>query len=64
MERADDGFHQRVEQAFAEFSTREWQAAHPEAGPIVSVDARGTVDEVFARVTDTLASRWPEYSSL
>jgi dTMP kinase len=50
MERADAAFHQRVADAFAEFATQEWQKANPEAGPIVNVDARGSVDEVFARM--------------
>ena len=59
MERADPAFHERVARAFEEFATREWQIAHPEAGPIVTADARGTVDEVFARVLATLESRWP-----
>lgn len=64
IEREDAGFHQRVEQAFAEFATREWQVAHPEAGTIVSVDARGGAAEVFERVAAVLAKRWPEYSSV
>ena len=51
MERADAAFHQRVADAFAEFATQEWQKANPEAGPIVNVDARGSVDEVFRRLT-------------
>jgi dTMP kinase len=59
IEQADAGFHQRVTQAFAEFCTPEWQAAHPEAGPVISVDARGTVEEVFARVRGVLEQRWP-----
>jgi dTMP kinase len=62
IEQADSGFHKRVNDAFAQFATREWQAAHPEAGPIVSVDARGSVDEVFARVQRTIEQRWPAFS--
>jgi dTMP kinase len=50
MERADAEFHHRVASAFAEYSTPEWQAKHPEAGPIVAVDASGTVEQVFGRV--------------
>lgn len=59
MEQADAEFHERVAAAFAEFATKEWQAAHPEAGPVVSVDARGSMQEVFARVLGSLAKRWP-----
>jgi dTMP kinase len=50
MERADADFHARVARAFEEFATPEWQRANPEAGPIVPIDATGSVDEVFARV--------------
>lgn len=50
MEQADAAFHRRVASAFAEYATPEWQTRHPEAGPVVSVDASGTVAEVFGRV--------------
>jgi dTMP kinase len=59
MERADAAFHERVARAFQEFATREWQTEHPEAGPVVTVDARGAVEEVFSRVLTALAQRWP-----
>jgi dTMP kinase len=59
MERSDAAFHERVSRAFQEFATKEWQAAHPEAGPVVTVDARGSVEDVFARVRATLEKRWP-----
>lgn len=62
IEQADAGFHERVGAAFAEFATAEWQRAHPEAGPIVSVDARGSVADVFARVRKACEQRWPEFS--
>lgn len=54
MEQADQGFHQRVAGAFGAFATAEWQAAHPEAGRIQSVDAAGTVEAVFERVKGVL----------
>ena len=54
MERNDAAFHQRVSDAFAESATLEWQKANPEAGPVVPVDARGSVDEVFKRVLAAL----------
>lgn len=64
IEQADSGFHQRVGDAFAQFATHEWQAAHPEAGPIVAVDARGSVDQVYGRVRQTLQERWPGISQV
>jgi dTMP kinase len=59
MERASDDFHYRVASAFTQFATAEWQRAHPECGPIVSIDARGSERDVFARVQSELARRWP-----
>jgi dTMP kinase len=63
MERADAAFHERVARAFEEFATREWQRAHPEAGPVVTVNARGSVEEVFARVLAAVEERWPGTST-
>ena len=60
MEREDPAFHERVARAFAEFATQEWQAAHPEAGPVEAVDARGSTREVFQRVLATLNRHWPD----
>ena len=60
MERSGAVFHERVAAAFALFATATWQAAHPEVGPIVVVDARGSEDEVAERVLWQLAGRWPE----
>jgi len=59
MERADAAFHDRVARAFADFATHEWQDAHPEAGPVMIVDARGSVKDVFERVLASLNQRWP-----
>ena len=62
MEQADGGFHERVASAFSEFATSAWQLAHPEAGPVRSVDAAGTIEEVFARVrpiVERLAQNFP-----
>jgi dTMP kinase len=47
-------FHARVSAAFAMFAGADWQAGHPECGPIVVVDARGTPDAVAARVWDAV----------
>ncbi len=57
MERNADDFHHRVSQAFAAFADAGWQAAHPECGPIVIVDASGAEDEVFARVRAVVEER-------
>ena len=62
IEQADPAFHERVTKAFAEFATPEWQKANPEAGTIVSVDARGTEAQVHQRVMDAIARR-PERRS-
>ena len=59
MEQAEAAFHERVARAFDEFATREWQAAHPEAGPVMTVDARGSPQDVFRRVLAVLERRWP-----
>ena len=60
MEQEDGAFHDRVARAFTDFATKEWQSAHPEAGPVESVDARGTTREVFTRVLTVLHQRWPD----
>ena len=60
MEQLDSEFHERIGQAFATFATDAWGASHPECGRIVSVDARGSADEVAARVADSLADNLPE----
>jgi len=50
IESADANFHRRVAESFAAFANLEWQTAHPEAGPIVQVDASGSEEDVEARV--------------
>jgi dTMP kinase len=59
MERAELAFHERVARAFETFTSAEWQAAHPECGPIVLVDAEGSEADVFVRVQSALGERWP-----
>jgi len=59
IEQADPRFHDRVAQAFSEFASREWQSAHPEAGPVVTVDGSGRVEDVFQRLRTVLDKRWP-----
>ncbi len=60
MEEAGERFHQRVDDAFSSFVSPDWQAAHPECGPIVPVDGSGTEDDVFSQVLRALAARMPE----
>ena len=59
IERAGDAFHARVERAFAMFLSPNWQAGHPEAGPVIAVDGDGDADPVFERVRTALGERWP-----
>ena len=60
MESSGDAFHRRVEEAFASFAAPEWQRAHRECGPIVTVEAAGSEDEVFTSIMRVLAGRWPD----
>ena len=50
LERYGAAFDTRVANAYAATSTAEWQAAHPECGPIVPVAADGAVTEVTDRL--------------
>jgi dTMP kinase len=59
MEAMGESFHQRVADALTAFAEPAWQAAHPECGPVVPVDAEGTEDEVAASVFAVLNSKWP-----
>ena len=52
-------YHERVAAAFESFATPEWQRAHPECGPIVSIEASGTERDVARRVRAALSARWP-----
>lgn len=60
IERSGGEFHEKVQDAFRRFAEEGWQRDHPECGPVVLVDARGSEDEVFRRMLHVLASRWPE----
>jgi dTMP kinase len=60
IERLGPAFHEQVERAFLEFARPAWQSAHPEVGPLATVDALGTVDEVHHRIVQVLADRFPE----
>jgi dTMP kinase len=60
IEAADDAFHHRVAAAFDRFADPVWQSRHPESGPVIAVDAAGSVDEVAAAIYAVLEQRWPE----
>lgn len=60
IERSGDEFHARVAAAFRAFTTGDWQAAHPEGGPVRLVDASGSEEAVEERIWTCLAARWPE----
>lgn len=62
MEQLGGDFHTRVGAAFDEFTTPAWQAAHPECGPIVGVDASGSEDDVAERIADAIAPYVPRLS--
>lgn len=59
LEREAEAFHARVAAGFAAASDPAWQAAHPECGPIVAVDASGTRDAVTARCRQVLVTHGP-----
>ncbi len=60
MERAGAEFHARVAAAFRAAERGEWQAAHPECGRIVAIDASGTEDDVADRVSSVVGQAFPE----
>jgi dTMP kinase len=59
MEREGEAFHERVARAFEGFAHEAWQRAHPECGPIVSIQAVGSERDVARRVREALTVRWP-----
>ena len=59
MEAMGGSFHERVAAALATFAEPAWQAAHPECGAIVSVDATGSEDDDEQRVLGVVGDRWP-----
>ncbi len=63
MENSGDEFHARVAASFARFASPDWQAAHPECGPIHAVD--GSADEagVAAQVLDVVCRHCAELRS-
>ena len=60
IESAAEAFHQRVSSAFSAFATPEWQADHPESGPVLAIDGSGSPDVVEGRIHSALRQRFPE----
>ncbi len=60
IERSGDAFYKRVRDAFVSFATSEWQQNHPEAGPVVLVDASGDEQTVADRIAAAVNRRWPQ----
>jgi len=56
VEKAGDSFHERVNAAFASFTSEDWQREHPECGRIVRIDGVGTEAAIAARIDAALAS--------
>jgi dTMP kinase len=59
MEGSGREFHERVAAAFERFASQDWMRAHPECGPVVSVDASGSRDAVSSRIWRTLEEAIP-----
>jgi hypothetical protein len=64
MERADDGFHSRVSEAFTLFATEAWQQSHPECGPIVKADGTNAPEMVHNEIAAILAQNLPDEFSM
>ncbi len=60
IERSGVEFHDRVATAFTRFLAADWQRGHPECGPIVGLDATGSIETVAARIRGVLADRFPK----
>lgn len=63
IEQSGDAFHARVERAFRAFSAPDWQAAHPEAGPIAAIDGTGSPSDVQGRIVTMLGERFAELAA-
>ena len=60
IERSGAEFYDRVRSAFVAFASADWQRSHPEAGPIVLVDANGDEATVSQRIEQAVSARWPQ----
>jgi len=57
LERYGAAFDRRVAHAYAETTTFDWQASHPECGVIAEVAADGAVHEVTARLLHAIVEQ-------
>ncbi|MEP7066522.1 MAG: dTMP kinase [Gemmatimonadota bacterium] len=60
IESAGHWFHELVERAFNDCAAPAWQAAHPECGPIATVNASDTEQEVLERVLKVMSDAIPD----
>jgi dTMP kinase len=60
IERSGSAFYDRVRSAFVEFASADWQRSHPEAGPVVLIDATGDERSVTQRIEQSVYTRWPQ----
>jgi dTMP kinase len=60
IESAGHWFHELVERAFSDCASPAWQAAHPECGPIATVNAAGSEHEVLERALAVMSRAIPD----
>jgi len=60
IERSGAEFYDRVRSAFVAFASGDWQRSHPEAGPIVLIDANGDEATIARRIEQAVSARWPQ----
>jgi dTMP kinase len=59
LERAGLEFHRRVQRAFDEAASPEWQQRYPEVGPVYPIVASGSPEAVTARCVEQLSTCFP-----
>lgn len=59
MEQEGMAFHRRVQMAFTQATDAAWQREHPEIGPVYTIDAAGSADDVTQRCLAQLAVCFP-----
>lgn len=59
LERAGLEFHRRVQQAFDAATSPEWQAGHPEVGPVYPIRASDSPEAVTTRCVEQLFTCFP-----
>src|SRR5688500_47853 len=60
IERSCAKSYDRVRSAFVAFASGDWQRSHPEAGPIVLIDANGDEATIARRIEEAVSARWPQ----